>query len=81
MQRHALAAGPLGFPATSHHEIGFAVKPIYPLVIDAPELRTQQVMDAPVAKSASLMRDLHDPDTQGLGGCIDDGRMTIAIPG
>jgi hypothetical protein len=61
--------------------IGLAVKPIYPLVIDAPELRPQQVMDAPVAKSASLMRDLHDPGTQGLGGCIDDGRMTVAIPG
>ena len=50
-------------------------------MIDPGELRTQQIVDAPVAKAAAHMGDLHDLLVQLHGGLIGLRRMAVAVAG
>ena len=81
MQRHALVDGPLGFLALAHDQIGLAVEVIHALVIDAGELWAQQVVDAPVAKAAPHICNLHEILTQILCALIGLRWKAATVPG
>jgi hypothetical protein len=51
LQRHALIDRALAPLATAHSQIGLPVEAVHALVIDAGELRAQQIEDAPIAES------------------------------
>ena len=53
----------------------------FPLVIPAGEVRTQHVVDAPVAKAPAHLGDLDDPIGQLARGGIQLGRVTVAVAG
>jgi len=46
--RHTLVDGALALLAPAHSQVGLAVEPVHPLVIDARELRAQQIVNTPL---------------------------------
>ena len=60
LQRHTLVDGPFALLATAHGQVGLPVEAVHTLVIDPGKLWAQQVVDAPIAKAATHVRDLHD---------------------
>lgn len=65
--------------AAPNRQLCMAVKPIYPLVIDAWELRAQQVVDASIAETAMHLRDLNDLDAERLCMLSHQERIAVAI--
>jgi len=81
LQRHPLVDGALALLAPTHGQVGLAVEAVHAFVIDAWKLRTQQVVDAPVAEAATHMGDLHDLLAQIQRGPIDLRRVAVAVAG
>ena len=81
LQRHALERRAPDLLALAHRQAGFAVEAVHALVVDAGELRAQQVMDAPIAEATAHLRDLHDLALQRSGLRIGLRRMAVAVSG
>lgn len=64
LQRHAIAHRPFDLLALPDGQLGGAVEPIHALVVDLGKVRTQQIMDAPVAKASSRLRNMDDRGTE-----------------
>lgn len=60
LQRHTFVGGALALLAPTHLQIGLSVEAVHALVIDAGKPRAQQIVDAPVTKAPSYVRDLHN---------------------
>ena len=73
--------GALALLASAHSQMGLSVKAVNALVIDARELRAQQVMDVPVTKAPAHMRDLHDLLVQYQRDRVNHRVMTAAVSG
>ena len=81
LQWHTLAGRPLDLLALAYGEVRCAVKSVHPLVVDARELRAQQVVDSAIAEAAPSVRDLHDLAAELLGYLIRLGWMAVAVAG
>lgn len=79
VQGRALHHRALGLLALANRQIGRAVEPVHPLVIDAREVVAQQVVHAPVAKAPAHMRDLDDLVLQRLGLCAGHRWVPVAV--
>jgi hypothetical protein len=77
VQRHALGWRPASLLALAHGQVGIAVQPVHPLVIDPGEVRAQQVVHAPVAEAPARMGNLDDLRLQRLG--LRAGYRCVAI--
>ena len=79
-QRHTLSdATRLGF--ASNCESRLAVEPVDALVIDPRPLWTQQIVNHPVARSPSGVRDFDDLGSELLIDNAWDGRVSITVAG
>ena len=81
MQRHPLVDRALALLAAAHGQVGLSVEAVHPLVVDPGKLRAQQIVDAPIAKAATRMGDLHDLLVQLHGDLIGLRRMAVAVAG
>ncbi len=79
LQRHALGRRAPDLLALAHSQVGLAVQPIHPLMVDARKCGAQQVVDAPIPEPPPDMRDLNDLAVQCRVERILLGRMAIAI--
>jgi hypothetical protein len=80
-QRHALEADALGLAAFAHRQLVELVQPPHALVVDLMAFAHEQVVDAPVAKAPTRMRQLDDAGAEFLVGCIHDRWLTEAGSG
>jgi len=81
LQRHALGRRAARLLALAHRQVRRGVQAPHALVVDARELRAQQIVDAPVAEAPSRMGDLDDPPGQLARGGIGLGPMAVAVAG
>ena len=81
LQRHALDRRAAHLLALAHGQVRGAVEPVDALVVDARELRAQQIVDAPIAEAPAHVRDLDDPAGQLARGGISLGRVAVAVAG
>src|SRR5574343_72899 len=79
VERRALHHRPLGLLALAHRQVGRAVEPIHPLVVDARKLAAQQVVHAPVAEAPPDVGDLDDLVLQRLGLRAGHRWMPVAV--
>ncbi len=81
LQRHALAHRQFDLLALPHGQLGSAVEPIHAFVIDPGKFRAQQIMDAPVAKASTHLRNIDDCGTEFHRLLIRQRRVTVTAAG
>ena len=79
VQRCALGWRPSHLLALAYRQLGIAVQPVHPLVIDTEEVSSQQVMHMPVAEAPARVSDLDYPGLQRLGLDVGYRWMPVAV--
>ncbi len=81
LQRHPLVDRALALLASAHSQVGLSVEAVHALVVDPGKFRAQQIVDAPVAESATDLGDLDDLAGEVLGHRVGLRWMAVAVAG